>query len=63
MKFRYYLVADTWEVTGTNSEEVAKRAASEDNGFLAIIDAETGKDFGLTLDGANEIYQQSVFPE
>lgn len=61
MKFRYLLVEDAGNVTGTNDTKVAKEAAKDigDNGFTAVIDAQEGKELYNEL--ANDIPEQTVF--
>ena len=60
MKFRFYLVDDTDQITGTNDLRVVA-LAQEDDSYSFIIDAETGTDMNYLFGEAANIQEQAVF--
>ena len=63
MKYRYLLVDDSGDVTGTNSREVAMQAADSqiDTGYASIIDTEAGVELIGTV--TYSIQQQTEYNE
>lgn len=63
MKFRYLLVDEVGDVTGTNSREVAMQAASRDidTGYQSVVDIEAGAELMGTE--TYPIQQQTAYNE
>ena len=59
MKFRYLIVAASYEVTGTNNEKVAQAAAE----FEAVYDVQEGKEIQAPSSGveASDIEEETTY--
>lgn len=58
MRFRFYLVDEDGEVTGTNDAQTAKKAADTD-AYIAVINTESGVDETIEV----HIPQQTTYSE